>query len=80
MVTITHGLTEAQRGDAARLYWEAFGGKLGKVLGPDAKAHAFLSAAIKRDHCFAVSGAGGDLLGIAGFKSPQGAFVGGSFA
>ena len=80
MVSIVHGLTEAQRPAAGHLYWEAFGGKLGNVLGPDVKAHAFLLHAIRADHCFAAVGPDGSLLGIAGYKSPQGAFVGGTFA
>ena len=80
MVTLMHGLTPAQCAPAARLYWEAFGGKLGTVMGPETKAHAYLEAAIRPDHCFAAVAGDGTLLGIAGFKSPQGAFVGGNFA
>ena len=33
-----------------QLYWQAFGGKLGRVLGPDARALAFLERVIREDH------------------------------
>lgn len=68
------------RADAARLYWQAFGGKLGQVLGPDAAALAFLGRVIREDHCFVALSPAGDLLGMAGFKSPAGSFAGGGMA
>jgi ribosomal protein S18 acetylase RimI-like enzyme len=80
MVQIVRGFAGAPPADAARLYWEAFGGKLGSVLGPDEKALAFLAAVIREDHCFSAIGPDGALLGIAGFKSPLGSFAGGSNA
>ena len=80
MVTIRKGLPAAQHAAAARLYWEAFGGKLGPVLGPDARATAYLARVIRADHCFSALSEDGTLLGIAGFKSPFGSFAGGSLA
>ncbi|MFZ1468494.1 MAG: GNAT family N-acetyltransferase [Paracoccaceae bacterium] len=79
-MTILNGLPVDQRAAAARIYWEAFGGKLGTVMGPDAKALAFLDATMGEAHCICAQAADGRLLGIAGFKSPEGGFVGGSFA
>jgi ribosomal protein S18 acetylase RimI-like enzyme len=79
-VIIRRGLPQACRADAARLYWQAFGGKLGRVLGPDPQALAFLDRVIRADHAIVALGADGRLIGIAGFKTPQGAFAGGSFA
>ena len=78
MVQIVRGFAGAPIDEAARLYWEAFGGKLGSVLGPDEKALAFLRATIREDHCFSAVDDDGTLLGIAGFKSPRGSFAGGS--
>ncbi len=78
MVTLRPGFPEDRRAAVARLYWEAFGGKLGPVLGPEPRALAFLGAVIRSDHCFSAVSPGGDLLGIAGFKSPEGSFAGGS--
>lgn len=77
-VTFHRGFPEDQRDAAARIYWEAFGGKLGAVLGPEARALAFLGAVLRPDHCFAALDGAGNLLGIAGFKSPYGSFAGGS--
>lgn len=77
MVEIRRGLPPGTEDQAARLYWEAFGGKLGIVMGPESRALRFIRAAIRSDHCFVALAPDGRLLGIAGFKSPQGAFVGG---
>ena len=65
---------------AAALYWQAFGGKLGVVMGPDAKAQCYLTRVLRSDHAIAAIGPTGDLLGIAGFKTPQGSFAGGEWA
>ena len=71
------GLPEALRRDAAHLYWQAFGGKLGAVLGPEARALRFLERVIRLDQVI-VARDGDQLLGLAGFKTPQGSFAGGS--
>lgn len=72
------GLPDAYRTDAARLYWEAFGSKLGVVLGPERKGIAYLERAIRADHCIHALAPTGELVGIAGFKTPNGSFSGGS--
>ena len=74
---VEHGLPETLRRDAARLYWQAFGSKLGAVLGPDARALRFLERVIRLDQVIAARD-GDQLLGLAGFKTPQGSFAGGS--
>ncbi len=78
-VTIHHGLPSHLRADAARLYWMAFGEKLGRVLGPDARAQRMLLRIIRADHAI-VALRDGRLLGLVGFKTPKGAFAGGGFA
>lgn len=78
-VTIFRGLHPQLRPQAARLYWEAFGGKLGRVLGPDDRALRFFERVIRGDLCFSAVGDGGELIGIAGFKTPAGSFAGGSW-
>jgi ribosomal protein S18 acetylase RimI-like enzyme len=78
-VTIFSGLHAHLRADAARLYWEAFGGKLGRVLGPDPLALAFFERVIRIDHCLAALDRSGALIGVAGFKTPSGSFAGGSW-
>lgn len=77
---ISHGLPDHQREAAARLYWQAFGLKLGRVLGPERRAIAFLLRVLRSDHCFCAVDADDRLLGIAGFKSPAGSFAGGDAA
>jgi ribosomal protein S18 acetylase RimI-like enzyme len=76
---VEHGLPEALRADAARLYWQAFGSKLGAVLGPDARALRFLERVIRLDQVI-VARDGDELLGLAGFKTPEGSFAGGTAA
>jgi ribosomal protein S18 acetylase RimI-like enzyme len=77
MPRIRAGLPEGLRPAAARLYWEAFGGKLGRVLGPDVRALAFLHRTIRADHCYVALSDEGALLGLAGFRTPEGSFAGG---
>ena len=78
-VTIFRGLHPQLRPQAARLYWEAFGGKLGRVLGPDDRALRFFERVIRGDLCFSAVGDGGELVGIAGYKTPAGSFAGGTW-
>lgn len=80
MMRIVTGFAPDQRAAAARLYWEAFGGKLGTVLGPEPRALAFLRAVLRPDHCLCALGPEGTLLGLAGFKSPEGSLAGGTTA
>lgn len=73
---IRFGYNPADHDMVAALYWQAFGAKLGRVMGPDAKALAFITAVLRPDH--AICAYDGDaLLGVAGFKTHEGALVGG---
>jgi ribosomal protein S18 acetylase RimI-like enzyme len=76
--TIRMGLPPGTRPQALRLYWTAFGPKLGRVLGPEARALAFLDRAMRGDHCLAAVAADGRLLGLAGFRTDRGTFAGGA--
>ena len=78
--TILRGMPRDQRHAASVLYWQAFGGKLGHVLGPEPQALDFLDRVIRADYAIVALDEAGHLLGIAGFKTAQGAFAGGSFA
>lgn len=78
-VTVVKGLPEVLRRDGAHLYWEAFGGKLGLVLGPESDALTFFERVIRADHCMIATDMSGGLVGLAGFKTPQGSFAGGSW-
>lgn len=78
MIQIHHGLPDPLRPQAAALYWQAFGGKLGRVLGPEPLALAYLTRVIRADHCLTALAPDGTLLGLAGFKTPAASFAGGS--
>ena len=75
--TVQTGLPERLRPAAARLYWQAFGGKLGIVMGPEPRALTFLTRVMRTDQVIAALGPQGQLLGIAGFKTSQGSFASG---
>ena len=77
---IVRGFTAAHRPAIAALYWEAFGKKLGRALGPRELALAFIEAVLSPDHAFCAFDDDGRLLGVAGFKTIEGALVGGSYA
>lgn len=79
-VVLHHGLPDTLREQAADLYWEAFGSKLGRVLGPKPKAVAFLRRALREDHVISAISDSGGLLGLVGFKTHAGAFAGGEWA
>ncbi|MGB8814743.1 MAG: GNAT family N-acetyltransferase [Paracoccaceae bacterium] len=77
--TIIRGLPANLRADAAAIYWQAFGGKLGTVMGPDAMALRYLGRVINPSHALCAIDDRGALLGLIGFKTPQGAFADGDF-
>lgn len=64
-------------GIAAAGYWAAFSRKLRYPLGPEHKAIAFLEQVLDPSHAISAVAKDGTFLGIAGFKTPDGAFVGG---
>lgn len=77
---ITTGIPEHNRDEAAALYWEAFGEKLGFVMGPKYQALMFVRSVLRPDHGICAHDEDGRLLGIAGFKTSRGALVGGEFS
>ncbi|ABN77492.1 GNAT family N-acetyltransferase [Cereibacter sphaeroides] len=79
-IEVRQGLPPGQRRLAAELYWQAFGGKLDRVMGPEPRALAFLERVMRADHVLAAVDAEGRLLGLAGFKTPAGGFAGGTCA
>lgn len=71
------GLPAELMPEAGRLYWQAFGGKLGLVMGPERRALDYLAQAMRPDHALYAISQEGRLLGLAGFKTPQGSFAAG---
>jgi ribosomal protein S18 acetylase RimI-like enzyme len=78
VIRIEHGFGDDDRPAIAALYWEAFGTKLGRAMGPRPKALRFFERALNPDHAICARGPDGSLLGVAGFKTMDGALVGGS--
>ncbi len=68
MLKITHGLPTGQEEAAAALYWQAFGEKLGKLMGPKSRGEAFFSESVNHSSVLAAM-EGDQLLGIAAFKA-----------
>ena len=66
-LTITPGLLPAHHHDAARLYWQAFGQKLGKVMGPEARGIGFFEATVNPEAVISAC-EDGQLIGMAAFK------------
>ena len=79
-VSLRIGLPLHLRAEAVQLYWQAFGGKLGRVMGPEPLALRFLTRVLRGDHAIVALDAKGALLGMAGFKTPAGSFAGGEMA
>ena len=75
--TITPGIAPHHRHAAAALYWQAFGAKLGRVMGPDTRAISFFEANMVGDFALSAVSPDGALLGIAGFKTHEGSLTGG---
>ncbi len=79
--TIHGRIPDQHRRAASELHFEAFEGKIGGILGRDGRGKAFFADIINPAFGIcAVTRDGGQLLGIAGFKTAEGALIGGEFA
>jgi ribosomal protein S18 acetylase RimI-like enzyme len=74
-IRLLAGLPHAAQAEAAQLFWAAFADKLGRLLGPDARALALLERAMRPDHALVAVTAGGRVVAVAGFRSPGGSFL-----
>ncbi|MGI9395061.1 MAG: GNAT family N-acetyltransferase [Boseongicola sp.] len=77
---ITSGFTDGERAAVAQLFWEAFRGKLGKVMGPDDRASKFFADVVSPKYALVARSLDDKILGIAGFKTADGAFAGGTLS
>ena len=78
-VLIESGIRPEHRSLAVEGYWDAFSSKLHWPLGPKPKALAFLRKGLDPGHAISAVSDAGDFLGVAGFKTPGGAFIDGGF-
>ena len=77
---IARGFAPQDRPMVAALYWDAFGAKLGRALGPRERALDFVARVASPDHAICAHDAAGRLLGVAGFRDATGSLVGGDLA
>lgn len=77
---IEDGLQPEHREAAAYLFWDAFKTKLAAVMKPESRALSYLARNIDPDHAISAVSASGVLLGVAGYKTSKGGFVGGGLA
>ena len=78
-ILISRGFSDAERSQFAALFWGAFRRKLRLILRPEEKALAFIASVLDPGHAICARSETGALLGVAGFKTAQGALVGGGF-
>ncbi len=75
--SVIDGFTQKQRGAVVRLFWAAFKGKLNPVMKPETKALKFLEMVADPAHAICALTSDGTLIGVAGFKTKRGGFIGG---
>lgn len=76
---ISIGFHPHEKPRIAALYWDAFGQKLGRILGPRDKALTFIARVLSPDYAICARDDSGRLLGVVGFKTMHGALVDGEF-
>ncbi len=79
-IDLIPGFPADARAQAAQLFWAAFGGKLGRVMRPEARARSFFERALNPDFAISAVDKHGQLLGIAGFETADGAMTGGTWS
>jgi hypothetical protein len=65
-IKITAGFLPQHRAAVAASFWQAFSGKLAPVLGPEARALAFLHRTLDSDFAISAIDPDGGFLGVAG--------------
>ena len=74
--SIQTGFADDQRSRVAELYWQAFEGKLGRVMGQGARAVPFIAGALDPRFAVVAVDPGGIVLGVAGFRTDAGGMTG----
>lgn len=77
---VSLGFEDRERDQVAGMYWQAFGSKLCRVMGPDKRAIGFIRDVLDPTHALCARDGRGVLLGVAGFKTINGALVGGDWS
>lgn len=74
-IRVSIGFTDEERHEVAALFWQAFSGKLGKVMGPENRALEFLGQTLDPEFALVARDQTGALLGLAGFKTSSGGLI-----
>lgn len=75
--SIADGFPADQRDRVVRLFWASFRRKLYPVMKPEEKALSFLEQVADPGHAISAVLPDGSVIGVAGFKTAKGAFIGG---
>ncbi|MEQ3625580.1 MAG: GNAT family N-acetyltransferase [Celeribacter sp.] len=65
---IARGFAPDEAPAIAALFWQAFGPKLGRLLGPEPAARAYLATVLQPEHAYVARRGDGPPLGFAGVK------------
>ncbi|MCF2904713.1 GNAT family N-acetyltransferase [Octadecabacter sp. CECT 8868] len=76
---ISAGFNDDERPEISAMYWQAFGQKLGYVMGPQKRALTFIEDLLDPSHAICARDQNGTLLGVVGFKTAKGALVDGTW-
>ena len=79
-IALAQGFAASERAEAARLFWHAFAGKLGRVLGPEPRAFDYLVRVLNPEHALVARAPSGRVIGMAGLKTGTEGLIAGSFA
>ena len=79
-IKIERGFLDCQRRAIGEMYWDAFSGKLGKVLTGGDSAVSFIAEQLHPAFAIVACDEGGRVAGVAGFKTDKGELVNFSFA
>ncbi|MFD0910223.1 GNAT family N-acetyltransferase [Ruegeria arenilitoris] len=79
-VSVSRGFSPDERARAAELFWQAFSGKLSRVMGPDARGLAFFERVLNPEFALVARDADGRMLGLAGYKTRDGGLTQGGLA
>ncbi|MFN7633200.1 MAG: GNAT family N-acetyltransferase [Acetobacteraceae bacterium] len=74
-VVLIDGFPERDRDEISRMYWVAFGEKLRIALSPPDRAIEMLAESLDPDYAIIARSVDGQLLGVAGYKTPAGSFM-----
>ena len=76
-ISVSIGLKGSELNKAAKLYWQAFSGKL-NFLGPKKKGEMYISKIINNKNVFVARDKDNHIVGLSGFRDINGGVIGGS--